>query len=181
MPTLLSTDIWLIFRYIQQTFFNILLKSVRYWIELWWINSWYPFIIPLMSGWYPWYLISDVPICSKVLLFVGKRSFGIGKFLGGFCLCASTVSYFLQRWFLTFFAPDQWRGCVDRVPWTRSVVDPTLWRPRLHDGGVAVGHGHERQPRCSELQVEYGFQRWRATWHPNCTTVFNVTKENECF
>jgi len=45
-----STDIWLIFRCIQQIFFNILQKSVRYSIEISSIFSWYPFIIPLTSG-----------------------------------------------------------------------------------------------------------------------------------
>jgi len=38
----LSTDIWLIFRWIQQIFLNILLKYVRYLIEIWSIFSWYP-------------------------------------------------------------------------------------------------------------------------------------------
>jgi len=57
----LSADIWLILRYIQHICFNsffnvyILQKSVRYLIEIWSIFSWYPFIIPLISGWYPWY------------------------------------------------------------------------------------------------------------------------------
>jgi len=51
----MSTDIWLIFRYIQQIFFNIMLKSVRYFTEIWSIFCWYPFIIPLISGWYLWY------------------------------------------------------------------------------------------------------------------------------
>ena len=49
----LSTDTSLIFRYIQQTFCNILMKSVRYLIEIWSVFSWYPFIIPLISAWYP--------------------------------------------------------------------------------------------------------------------------------
>jgi len=50
----LSTDIWLILRSIQLTFFlNIQPKSARYLIEIWSIFSWCPFIIP--KGWYPWY------------------------------------------------------------------------------------------------------------------------------
>ena len=60
-----STDFWLIFRYIQQIFFNILLKSVRYLIEIWSIFSWYPFIISLISGWSN--LISGEQISRKVL------------------------------------------------------------------------------------------------------------------
>jgi len=59
----LSTNIWLVFRYIQQIFFNIPLKSVRYLTKIWSLFSWYPFIIPLISGcrllsvitWYPMY------------------------------------------------------------------------------------------------------------------------------
>jgi len=35
--------------------FYILLYSVRYLIEIWSIFSWYPFILPLISSWYPWY------------------------------------------------------------------------------------------------------------------------------
>ena len=50
-----STDIWLIFMYIQLIFFNILPKSLRWLIEIWSIFSWYLFIILLISGWYPWY------------------------------------------------------------------------------------------------------------------------------
>ena len=58
-PWPLSTDVWLIFRYIQHISFHILLNSVTYSIEIWLIFSWYPFIVPLISlifGWYPWYL-----------------------------------------------------------------------------------------------------------------------------
>jgi len=44
-----------IFRYIQLIFFKILPKSFRYLTEVWSIFSWYPFIVPLISGWYPWY------------------------------------------------------------------------------------------------------------------------------
>jgi len=66
----LFTDIWIIFRYTQQIFFYILPKSVRYFIEIWSIFSWKPFIVvPL------WYLddildilISGEQISSKLLL-----------------------------------------------------------------------------------------------------------------
>jgi len=57
---LLSTDFWLIFWYIQQIYFNILLKSVGYLIEIRWIHFWYPFITPLIRSWYhliSWYLV----------------------------------------------------------------------------------------------------------------------------
>jgi len=67
----LPTNIWLIFRHIQLIFFNFPPKSIRYLIEIWPIFSWYPFIIPLISGWYPWYnLISGVQISSKIVPLV---------------------------------------------------------------------------------------------------------------
>jgi len=49
--------IWLIYfgRCIQQIFFNILLKFVRYLIKICSIFSWCPFIIHIISGWYPWH------------------------------------------------------------------------------------------------------------------------------
>ena len=50
----LSSDVWPIFRYIQQVFFNTLRKSVRYFIEIRSIFSWYSFIVLLIS-WYPVY------------------------------------------------------------------------------------------------------------------------------
>jgi len=60
----LFTNIWLIVRYIRQIYMNILLKSIRCLIELWSIFSWYPFIIPLISDWYPWYPVYKFPaIC----------------------------------------------------------------------------------------------------------------------
>jgi len=57
----MTTNIWLIFRYIEMIFYNILPKSVRYLIEIWSIFSGYPFIIFLIS------LISGVQISSKTV------------------------------------------------------------------------------------------------------------------
>jgi len=53
----LTTDIWQIFRHIQQIFFTVPMKSVINTLEIWSIFSWNPFIVPLISGWYPWYPI----------------------------------------------------------------------------------------------------------------------------
>jgi len=66
---LLSTDIWLYLGISSSYFFNILLKSFRYLIEI--LSFLYPFTIPLISSWYPAdildILISSGKISIKML------------------------------------------------------------------------------------------------------------------
>jgi len=67
--------------YPQLIFFNILRRSARYLIEIWSIFFWYPFTIPLISGWYPWYpdirctdFQRDVTPCNGLFSTLLKRT-----------------------------------------------------------------------------------------------------------